>query len=290
MTDEWAGAPALSIVFAGGGCRTVWGVGALEALDLPRPREWAGVSAGSAMSLVLATGRQRPALDVFLRLAADNPRNVYPDRFFEGRPVFPHETMYRATLAAALEGGGYESMRAGPPVRVQLASVEPGPRGVAHAVRAMLAYQRRRRAGEVHGPPEPEPGVASETATLQDAESREEVIDQVIASSATWPVTRLPRRNGRVYVDGGLVENVPVRALSPEAQAGRVLVLLSRAYDRPLPEEPGRLYLAPTHPIPVQKWDYTNPDAIRATLDLGRADGEAARPRVRAFLEAALPA
>ena len=47
---------SISVVLAGGGCRTAWGVGVLEELrgELPEPREWAGVSAGSCMAVALA--------------------------------------------------------------------------------------------------------------------------------------------------------------------------------------------------------------------------------------------
>ena len=44
-----------------------------------------------------------------------------------------------------------------------------------------------------------------------------------------------------------------------------------------LPNVPGREYVQPSEPIPVQMWDYASPDLITQTYDMGRRDGEVAR-------------
>jgi hypothetical protein len=36
--------------------------------------------------------------------------------------------------------------------------------------------------------------------------------------------------------------------------------------------------------VPIHKWDYSNPERIRRAFDMGRSDGEAARPAVARFL------
>jgi hypothetical protein len=216
----------------------------------------------------------------FLALAAANRRNVYPERIGRGG-VFPHEPIYRATVACGLDDDGMARLRTAGPVRILLAATIPGTRLVPSLWGALREYQARKRAGVVHGPEVCPPGFALEVATAQELGAPEAIVDAVLASSATPLVTRLPRSGGRTYVDGGFIENVPVRALSEDAQRGRVLVLLTRpARAETLPSSADRLYLAPDDEVPVAKWDYTSPAKIEATFEAGRAAGRRARDRV----------
>jgi predicted acylesterase/phospholipase RssA len=279
---------SVSIVLAGGGCRTAWSVGVLEELrsDLPEPREWAGVSAGACMAVALAARATEPMMARFLALAAANRRNMYPERIGRGG-VFPHEPIYRATVACGLDDDGMARLRDAGPVRILLAATIPGARLMPSLWGALRDYQARKRAGVLHGPDDPPPGFTLEVATAQELATREAIVDAVLASSATPLVTRLPRLGGRTYVDGGFIENVPVRALSEDARRGRALVLLTRpAREEALPASRTRLYLAPETDVPVAKWDYTSPDKIEATFDAGRAVGRLVRDRVRRWLDA----
>lgn len=277
---------SLAVVLAGGGCRTAWSVGVLDVLrdELPEPSEWAGVSAGACMAVGLAARCTDAMMERFVALAAANRRNVYPERLGRG-PVFPHEAIYRATVGAALAAGGFARLPAAGPVRILVASVAPGARFAPCLWRALRDYRARKRAGVLHGPDEVPPGFRLDVVAAQELASPGEVEDAVLASSATPLVTRLPRRDGRIYVDGGFVENVPVRALSPAAQAGKVLVLLTRAAaERSLPSSATRLYLAPATDVPIAKWDYTSPARLEATYEMGRRDGRRLRDRVLAWL------
>jgi predicted acylesterase/phospholipase RssA len=278
---------SLAVVLAGGGCRTAWSVGVVEELrdQLPEPDEWAGVSAGACMAVGLAARATAPMMACFLARAAANRRNVYPERL--GRaPVFPHEEIYRATVAAGLADGGLERLLAAGPVRILLAYTTPGARFVRSLVGALRDYRARKRAAILHGPEDAPPGFALEVVTAQALGSAAAIEDAVLASSATPLVTRLPRTGGRTYVDGGFVENIPLRALSPAAQAGRVLVLLTRpAEAASVPASHDRLYLAPEHPVRIAKWDYTSPEKIEATYESGRRAGRELRTRILGWLE-----
>jgi predicted patatin/cPLA2 family phospholipase len=279
---------SFAVVLAGGGCRTAWSVGVLDELreQLPEPREWAGVSAGACMAVGLAARSTAAMMACFLAHAAANRRNVYPERLGRGA-VFPHEAIYRDTVAMGLAGGGLDRLRAAGPVRILLAHTTPGAPFVATFWSAVRDYRARKRAAVLHGPDQPPTGMALEIVTAQALRSAQEITDAVLASSATPLVTRLPRRDGRTYVDGGFVENVPLRALSAAGQAARVLVLLTRpAPAAALPASRDRLYLAPEQDVPIAKWDYTSPDRLQATYDRGRADGRRSRDRVLAWLDA----
>ncbi|HEY8379463.1 MAG TPA: patatin-like phospholipase family protein [Nannocystis sp.] len=275
---------AFSIVFAGGGCRTFWALGAYTALaDLAPIVEFAGVSAGAAMALTAATGQCEALVEVFSARTAANRRNVYPEHLVLGRPVFPQEAMYRATIFELLGPAELERLARAPRVRILQAYVEPGRPVIPTVARAWWAYAARRRRGLLHGPDVPHPGIAAEIDTAQDAAGVADLADRVLRSSASPPITPIQRIAGRTYFDGSLVDPVPVRALSPAARTGPVLVLLNRPTTQPTLVGNVR-YFAPAAPVPIHKWDYASPHRVRQAFDMGRRDGEAARADIARFL------
>lgn len=279
-----------SVVFAGGGCRTFWALGAYTSLaDLAAPVEIAGVSAGSAMALGVATGQEEALVEVFAARTAANRRNVYPERLILGRPVFPQEAMYRGTMREMLGPAILERLARGPRVRILQAYVEPGRPVLPTVASAWWAYASRRRRGLLHGPDVPHPGIVAEVDTAQDASDVEALIERVMRSSASPPVTPILREADRIYFDGSLVDAVPVRALSESARAGKVLVFLNRPHPQETLGDNIR-YVAPSAEVPIHKWDYTSPDRVRKAFDAGRRDGEAARGAIARFLADARPA
>ena len=276
--------PEMSVVFAGGGCRTFWALGAYTALaDLATPIEFAGVSAGAAMALGAATRQEQALVAAFCDRVAVNRRNVYPERLLLGRPVFPQEAMYRATVHDLLGGADFARLADAPPVRMLQAYVEPGWPVSRTVASAWWAFAARRRRNLLHGPDVPHPGLAAEVDIAHEVADVGDLADRVLRTSASPPVTGVQRVGGRTYFDGCLVDPVPVRVLSERARAGAVLVLLNR----PCPPEASRgnvCYLAPPAPVPIHKWDYTSAERIRRAFDTGRHDGEAARVAVARFL------
>ena len=279
----------LAVVLAGGGCRAFWGAGLLHALGdgLGEVSEWAGVSAGAAVAVGMAVGRMEKLFEVFVRKTGANPKNVYLERLWTRQsPVFPHEQIYRSTIRESLEDVPMDVLHTGPDVRILLAYVLPGYPPTRTGLRALGAYMGRRRAGGMHGPKEPLRGLGWEVARARDLPTHDDVVETVLRSSTSPPITRIPHHEGRTYLDGGLVDNVPLRALTPEARLGRVLVLLTRQYPaRSLPDRRGRLYLQPSEPIAVDKWDYANPEGVRAAWDLGKRDAGTYAPALRRLLD-----
>jgi predicted acylesterase/phospholipase RssA len=137
----------------------------------------------------------------------------------------------------------------------------------------MLTYQLDRTArGQVHPLWARRLGFEGEVISARTCKTGHELADLILQSSCTPPMTPLYRRDGRVVLDGGVVDNVPVETV---ADAGSTLVLLSRPYaPEALPQTPNRTYVQPSRPTPIQKWDYSSPDLVQQTYDLGRRDGE----------------
>jgi len=110
---------------------------------------------------------------------------------------------------------------------------------------------------------------------LNDCSTVEEVADLIMCSSCTPPFVPIMKYNGKVSLDGGIIDNVPVFTLGEDEKKGRTLVLLTRIYKADtIPRTRERLYLQPSVTPAVSKWDYTNPAGLQAAYDLGKKDGE----------------
>ncbi len=268
---------SISVVLSGGGCTTFWTLGVLHRLRHVHPlvTEWAGVSAGAAMAAACCTGRILETLDDFTARTAANDANVHPLNALRGRPVFPQEAMYRAAVLSILGDEGFEALRSAAPLRILLVHFASGAPVLRTVWGAARAYRRRKKRKILHGPDRPFPGLVQERVTAQDCGSKEELCDVIMASSCTPPITRVQRIGGRAYADGALVDHVPVRVLSDEARAGRILAFSTMCI--PVSARPridGRLYLTPSRPIPIAMWDYAHPEKVREAFDLGASDAE----------------
>jgi predicted patatin/cPLA2 family phospholipase len=266
-----------AVVFAGGGCRCVWQLGfwgvAAPALGL-RPRTVGAVSAGAAMACMVFSESVDRGLAYFKRRAAANQRNAYPLNVFRGKPVFPHEEIYRDTILASLDVAAFERLRAGPDIRVLLTRPPQwlGPRS--SLLLGFVAYELDNLvARSVHAIVGRRIGFEPEVASIRDCGSPEEVADLILHSSCTPPFTGALRRDNRPVLDGGLIDAAPVEVVG--APAPRTLVLLTKPHrEEEIPCIAGRTYVRPSGPVPVHKWDYTSPAGVQQAFDLGRRDGE----------------
>ncbi len=271
-----SGADFDAVVFAGGGCRCFWQAGfwtvAAPALGLA-PRWVAAVSAGSAFACAALTDSIERVRKDFQRRVEANPRNAYWRNALRGEPVFPQERIYRATILDNTDEDLLARLHAGPELRILVARgparLGPwaglGAAAVAHGVERALPSR-------IHAVWGRRLGFRPEGVPVRRCRTPEALADLILHSSCTPPFTAAHRRDGRLVLDGGLLDNAPV-GLVPEAR--RVLVLLTRAYPpAALPRVPGRTYVHPSVPTPITSWDYTDPAAVQETFDLGRRDGE----------------
>jgi hypothetical protein len=284
-----------SIVLSGGGCKAFWANGVLRSIAdaLPPIDHWAGASAGAAFALTHASGRFEHTFDRFLASVAANERNFYLDRALRRERPFPHDAIYRDAIRFVLRDRGLDRIRAGAPVHIFLSYVQAGQPFVATSWKAVRAFADRKRRGVLHGPKQLPPGVGVEVVSSHEAMDVQQLLDWTLMSSTIPPITPIQRKAGRRYLDGGLIDNVPIRAL-PEVARGpgsKVLCLVShhvRVPERPVQWIDGAqvLYLAARAPLPVRVWDYTSPERVLAAIELGERDGAAMRDRVLAFLDA----
>ncbi len=266
-----------SVVFSGGGNRCTWQAGWWDRVAPEiglQPRMVAGVSAGAAMACLILADRTQQALSHYRRVLAANPRNFYAAELLRGRRPFPHYGIYRQALLSLLDQAAMDRLRRGPRLRVLLARPPAWSGSWGGVVLGLACYTiERHLCNHLHPVLTRRAGFRPLVARAEDCRSPQELADLILASSCTPPI--LPRMSwqGKPVLDGGLVDNVPLAALGPKA--GRTLVLLSRPY-KPgaLPKDPEIVYMQPSAPVPVAKWDYTSWQRIHRAYEMGRLDGE----------------
>lgn len=277
MKNTCASSPFQSVVFAGGGCRCFWQAGfysvAGPALGL-KPKTVAGVSAGAAMACMVFSDTVERSMEYFKSIAGRNRRNFYPRNLFSGYPVFPHEAMFRRTMLSSMDARALSKLHEGPDVRITISRIPPwmGPRTA--VALGITAYSIEKSiSNPVHPKLGGRIGFRPEVVPISRCRHVEDLTDLVLASSCTPPFTPILTWEGRTALDGGLFDNVPVYALGDDA--GKTLVMLTRGYPaESIPDAPGRVYVQPSVPVSITKWDYTNPRGVQDAYDSGRRDGE----------------
>ncbi len=276
MNVNNAASPFDGVVFSGGGCRCFWAAGFWEvarpALGI-EPRIASGVSAGAAFACAAFAGKTLRVVEDFKRRSAVNERNFYVRNLLGDAPVFPHLEIYRGAILANLDDASLAVLRSGPDIRVLVAHPPAWTGTRSGFLTGMVAYMLNQREKLVHARWGSRFGFESEVISVQSCRTAEQLADLILHSSCSPPIVPLYRRDGRIVLDGGLIDNAPAALTAP---ARSTLVLVSRYYgDDKIPRIPGRTYVQPSREIPVLKWDYTSPGLIQQTYDLGRRDGEA---------------
>ena len=84
--------------------------------------------------------------------------------------------------------------------------------------------------------------------------------------------TQVERILGRPLATPG---NAPAFVAEQAPGVARNMVLLTRPYPaQSVGRKGSRLYLCPTEPVPINRWDYTSADRVDATVCLGRLDAD----------------
>jgi len=280
----------LALTFAGGGNRAFYQQGLLERWSdwlLPRTAGIASCSAGAFVIVSWLAQRHRESWDFWVKRRAGVTKNIELRNMLRGVPMAPHGAVFRETSMHVLADGGFDRVKAQPfPIWI-LAAAFPWYLPAAVAVAAGLTgYQIEKKLfpARIHPTLGRTLGFRPVVIDARTCNTPEELADIILASSATPPITPIGTFRGQRLLDGGLIDNVPAFIGDGIPGATRNLVFLTRRY----PGDPGeigsRLYLAPSRPVPTRRWDYTRPELIRETIELGASDADWHRPAVERFL------
>ncbi len=285
----------LGLSFAGGGNRSFYQQGLVEAWGeqlWPRVAAVSGCSAGSAIAILLLSGRRDEARSHWDGLRKGIRKNIDWRRALRGEPIAPHGPIYRSTVVHALIDGGFERIRALPfPIYV-LCTIAPSYVPMRAAVWlgfGAYAFEKQRKPELLHPRAGLTLGYREFVFDARDCETPDELADLVLASSATPPFTPVGNFRGLALLDGGIVDNAPAYLVERHPDVKRNLVLLSRPYPEGTAGERGsRLYIAPSQRVPVERWDYTEHAPVAETLALGARDALRYEPLLKRWLEHAV--
>jgi predicted acylesterase/phospholipase RssA len=268
-----------NVIFAGGGSRCLWQVGFWDGanqagLGLSDTVDYAAsTSAGCAMATACMLDRGRQALELFKELTDRNPGNIHWGNLWpgSGKPLLPHIDMYRHALQQFLVPEDMQRLSA---KRLEFL-MAVFPRYLPSALGALFAFSvyglEKHLTDVLHPTWTRKLGFQPMARGNQEAEDVADLVDIILASSCVPPVLPGDGYKGQRVLDGGIIDNVPVHLAN--GREGRTLVLLSKQYKRPLPEPCQRVYVQPSEPIRIDKFDYANPSGLQETYDLGFRDG-----------------
>lgn len=281
----------IAVTFAGGGNRAFYQLGLLHAWEdrlRPRIATIASVSAGACVATLWLSGRERITRDFWRARREGVTKNFEWTRLLRGQRPTPHAPIYRDTLLCAYSDGGLERIKAAPfPVLVLTAAF---PRAVPGAVGALLgfgAYNLEKRFNDamIHPTLSKKLGFTPLLVDARSCRTPDELADLVIASSSTPPFTPIGRFRRTRLLDGSLVDNVPASAAETDPNVLGNLVLLTRPYPRNVLGPKGaRLYIAPSKPVPIERWDYTQPALLDETIAMGETEAPTHRPQLDTLL------
>lgn len=262
-----------NIVFAGGGNRCFWQAGfwlTIEPHLSAAPTNIASVSAGAAISCALFSGCFDRVLENTLDVMRSNRKNRYWKNLLSDEPTHPHNRLYRHIIETSITPQGLELLHKGPHNHILVARIPNWLNPGSATLLGILGYQLEKKLfAPVHPKFGRKLGFQSEFIKVQNCQSIPMLSDLILSSSCTPPFTPQMYLSERPVLDGGMIDNVPVHGV--EHYPGKTLVLCSRPYKR-LPEIKNRTYIAPSRPLTIESWDYTNPEGVLESFNQGKTD------------------
>lgn len=281
----------IALTFAGGGNRAFYQLGLMNRWGerlWPRVGAVAACSAGACVVSILLSGRTDETSEFWKKRREGVTKNFDWSQLLRGQRPAPHGPIYRDTMVHAMLDGGLERLQKVPfPVLVLTAGFPsrlPAPLALGLGF-GVYSLERKFRPLGLHPKATRRVGFQASAHDARGCKTPEELADLILASSATPPFTPVGLFRGERFLDGGLVDNAPAFLADDVPGIQKNIVLLTRPYPQEVTGEKGnRLYVAPIEPVPVERWDYTRPDLVDATVEMGERDAERFGSRVDQFL------
>ena len=268
-----------AIGFAGGGNRCYWQSGFWEAFNGTHPqspRYYVTVSAGAYHCAMNIAGKAREVREAAIAFASRGLPDVEWANIRRGKSPFVVGNLFEQFLLQMFKDADVEQLKDKPPILMQLAHPPAWMPASVAALGSIMAYQLEKRlTGGAHSSAARHLGLTPSWVSTHDMVTARDLVDAILGTSSVPPFMRVGRVNGRLCLDGGLVDNPPlIRLQETEAKGGRTLLLTTR-YGRVPPAAPNRIIVSPSQPITVNNFTIRDPDGLRHAYELGLRDGEA---------------
>lgn len=273
-----------AIGFAGGGNRCYWQSGFFEALNArypQRPAYYVAVSAGAYHCAMNLAGVRERVLAAAFAFAERSLPDIDWSALGRGRSPLAVGGLFRDFLTEQFGERELAALHAAPPILIQL-SLPPTwmPGGLA-ALGSITAYQiEKRLTGGAHSKAGSYLGLKPSWISTHEIDSPAMLVDAIMATSSVPPFMPVGNIAGRACLDGGLVDNPPLRKLIETENAGGRTLLLTTRYGKIPPSASGRIVVGPSEDIPIDKFTVSDADGLRHACAVGRRDGAAFAERL----------
>lgn len=287
----------IALAIAGGGCKALYGLGVgfkLRSWGL-KIKEISGVSAGSAIGLMILSGREEAGIEYFEQLLKRNKRNFWPHRLLLGKRPFPHENMYRRTLRYAIDFERISKSR----VKIFILAVKAFPRkGKLHNYwKKLLLIPKTMRAVLLDDKDKEKGLPCNRVSKIVKEWNLKEVIftnkdfqypaitEQIILNSSSIPpVLSFQRINEEYYLDGGLTNNLLLESFSNTRKKIGIYYEDTTIYGKSESALRNTYLIKPVEKLPIHTFDYTNAIGAREAYELGKKDAEGQKEKIFSFL------
>lgn len=287
----------IALAIAGGGCKALYGLGVgykLRSWGL-KIKEISGVSAGSAIGLMILSGREEAGIEYFEQLLKRNKSNFWPHHLLMGKRPFPHENMYRRTLRYAIDFEKIGKSR----VKIFILAVKAFPRkGNLHNYwKKLLLIPKTMRAVLLDDKDKEKGLPCHRVDNIVKEWNLKEVIftnkdfqypaitEQIIMNSSSIPpVLSFQRINEEYYLDGGLTNNLLLESFSNTRKKIGIYYEDTTLYGKSEEVMKNTYFIKPDGKLPIHTFDYTNAIGAREAYELGKKDAEEQKEKIFSFL------
>lgn len=266
-----------AVGLAGGGNRCYWQSGFLKAFSEHqplKPRFYVAVSASAyhgAMHLAGVGDRVRESAFAF---AEQGHRGVDWGALRRRESPLVVGKLFRQLLADAFGEEELATLKAAPPMLIQLSGLPDWMPGALGALGSIGAYQIEKLLTDgTHSKAGLRMKLRPTWISTHNCDYPGELVDALMATSSVPPFMPVGRVRGRAYLDGGLVDNPPLMKLTQVEAKGWKTLLLTTRFGRKPPSAPNRVVVGPSEDIPVGKFSVGDAAGIRHAYEVGLRDG-----------------
>lgn len=291
----------VNLAVAGGGCKAFYALGFGSKL-----REWgvrfkgmSGVSAGAAMILCILSETEEKSVEYIASLTRRNEKNFHLSRIFKKQRPFPHENMYRRTIRYGLNFSKVRNSS----VKIYIQAIEAIPKQkdklgdfinkaklISQTARAYILDEIDKEKGLEANRVRKivEKWNLKEVIYTNEDLNDERVLEQIILNSSSIPpVVGFQNDNQVYYLDGGLTNNLLLEVFPLYEKKIGIYYEKTTIVGKDPKVLENTLLIYPSRPLKITSFDYTNPEGLIDTFELGRRDAEEKKEEILEFTKKA---
>ncbi|MCX7998900.1 MAG: patatin-like phospholipase family protein, partial [Leptospiraceae bacterium] len=252
-----------------------------------------------AMILGILSETEEKSLEYIVSLTRRNEKNFDITRIFKKQHPFPHENIYRRTIRYGLN---FSKVRSSP-VKIYIQAIEAIPKKkdrlgdfinkaklISQTARAYILDEIDKEKGlEAHRVQKiVEKWNLKEVIYTNEDLNDERVLEQIILNSSSIPpVVGFQSDDQVYYLDGGLTNNLLLEVFPLYEKKIGIYYEKTTIIGKDPKVLENTLLIYPSRPLKITSFDYTNPEGLIDTFQLGRQDAEAKKEEVLEFTKKA---